>query len=124
MIDGFVEFEFDLPGALLARLIAVFDQMETAPLLPEYVQDIPEAQGVYQLLLGDEVVYIGKTDAQAGLAQRLRRHAFTIRHRQNLNAADVKFKAVRVYVFTAMDLETQLIKTLWKYRMEQQRVWF
>jgi hypothetical protein len=54
-------------------------------------------------------VYIGKTDAQAGLRQRLNRHAWTIQHRKNLEPHEVTFKAIRVFVFTAMDLETQLI---------------
>lgn len=110
MTIGFIEFEFDLPDALLASLIKVFDQMSAAALMPANVDSLPEAQGVYQLLLGDEIVYIGKTDAEAGLRRRLQRHAWTIQHRQNLNSSDVSFKAVRVFVFTAIDLETQLIR--------------
>ncbi len=31
-------------------------------------------------------------------------------HRKGLTGADVSFRAVRIYVFTAMDLETELIK--------------
>lgn len=110
MTDGFVEFEFDLPDALLQRLIGIFDGMTSAPLLAENVASIPDAQGVYQLLKHDQVVYIGKTDGDAGLRQRLGRHAATIRHRRNLTADSITFKAVRVFVFTAMDLETDLIR--------------
>lgn len=110
MKEGFVEFEFDLPEALLSSLVEVFGAMAAAPLISENVNEVPEAQGVYQLLLADEVVYIGKTDAEAGLRKRLERHARTIQHRHNLNPNSVKFKAVRVYVFTAMDLEAQLIR--------------
>jgi hypothetical protein len=110
MPQGFVDFEFDLADALLASLIKVFDKLESAPLLPNKVADIPEAQGVYMLLLEGKIIYIGKTDAEAGLRHRLERHAFTIQHRQNLSVRDVSFKAVRLYVFTPMDLETQLIK--------------
>ncbi len=84
--------------------------MESAPLSPEDVSAIPEAQGVYLLLLNNEIVYIGKTDSEAGLRKRLERHAWTVQHRQNLNVREVSFKAVRVFVFTAMDLETQLIR--------------
>ena len=108
-IPGFYEFEFDLPDALLSSLVKIFDAMPGASLLPANVNDIPEAQGVYQLLLGGEVVYIGKTDAEAGLKNRLGRHAYSILHRSNLDPEKVTFKAVRVFVFTAMDLETQLI---------------
>ena len=110
MTAGFVEFEFDLPDALLQRLIGIFDGMASAPLLAGNLVDIPDAQGVYQLLRAGEVVYIGKTDGDAGLRKRLTRHASTIRHRKNLPANDITFKAVRVFVFTAMDLETELIR--------------
>lgn len=110
MIEGFKEFEFDLPDALLTSLVGILDGMEGAPLTPANVVDIPEAQGVYQLLLDGQVVYIGKTDSDAGLRKRLERHAFTIDHRTNLSTSQVSFKAVRIFVFTAMDLESQLIK--------------
>ncbi len=109
-MPGYLEFEFDLPSALLRNLTQVLDEMESAPLLPENVADVPEAQGVYQLWLRGSLAYIGKTDAEAGLRKRLERHARTIMHRRNLDPRDVAFKAVRVFVFTAMDLESQLIK--------------
>lgn len=110
MADGYVEFEFDLPDALLVQLVSVLESINSAPLLAHNVQSVPEVQGVYQLFLQDKLVYIGKTDAEAGLKHRLSRHARTITHRTNLTTADVKFKAARVFVFTAMDLETQLIR--------------
>jgi hypothetical protein len=109
-ITGFREFEFDLPDALLRSMVATFDVMESALLDLPHLAKIPDAQGVYQLLVGEEIVYIGKTDSEAGLAKRLERHAWTIQHRSNLSVESVSFKAVRVYVFTAIDLETQLIK--------------
>jgi hypothetical protein len=107
---GFYEFEFNLPDALLSSLVKIFDAMDGASLLPTNVNEVPESQGVYQLLLGGAVVYIGKTDAEAGLKNRLGRHAYSILHRSNLDPEKVTFKAVRVFVFTAMDLETQLIR--------------
>jgi hypothetical protein len=110
MTAGYVEFEFDLPGALLVRLIEILDDPEIAPMLPEIVKMIPEEQGVYQLFLDGVLVYIGKTDAEAGLAKRLARHGDKIQHRVGLDPARVSFKAVRLYVFTAMDLETELIR--------------
>ena len=109
MTQGYAEFEFDLPEALLERLVRRFEEIEPAPLLKDRVAEVPEAQGVYQLLLGDQIVYIGKTDAAKGLRQRLERHAATIQHRRNLDPARVQFRAIRVFVFTAMDLEAQLI---------------
>jgi len=117
---GYREFEFDLPEALLARLFDTFEPMERGPLTPEAVSQIPEEQGVYQLFHKGTLVYIGKTDAEAGLRQRLGRHAWTIQHRMNLDTADVNFKAIRVFVFTAIDLETQLIK---KYQAQAKVAW-
>ncbi len=108
-MKGYREFEFDLPSALLTRLTSVLDEMEAEILSPEYLANVPETQGVYQLLLENKPVYIGKTDAEAGLNKRLIRHSRKILHRKSLEPTNVEFKAVRVYVFTAMDLESDLI---------------
>lgn len=108
-MDGFKEFEFDLPRALKTELISLLDGMGTDPLQPDVTAEVPEAQGVYQLFYDGALVYIGKTDAEAGLRTRLSRHARKIMHRPTLTGA-VRFKAVRIMVFTAMDLETQLIR--------------
>jgi hypothetical protein len=114
MIPGFAEFEFDLPAALLVRLVAAFEDISPAPLTTANVAAIPDEQGVYQLFLkqesGIKLVYIGKTDGDAGLNKRLGRHATKIQSRENLDPANVLFKAVRIFVFTAVDLETQLIR--------------
>lgn len=64
---------------------------------------------IYQLFLDGALVYIGKTDAEAGLRRRLDRHQHKIQHRTGLDPVRVSFKAVRIYVFTAVDLEAQLI---------------
>jgi hypothetical protein len=113
MTAGYSEFEFDLPGALLNRLVDEFKNLSDAPLNASVLKAIPNEQGVYQLFIQKDaaldLVYIGKTDAEAGLRSRLLRHAGKIEHRQNLDPAKVRFKAIRVYVFTAIDLETQLI---------------
>lgn len=109
-MKAYTEFEFDLPGALLARLIEVLDGLDTAPLNAENLREVPEEQGVYQLLLDGRLVYVGKTDAEAGLHKRLTRHARKIMHRVGLDPARVSFKAVRIFVFTAVDLESDLIR--------------
>lgn len=106
---GFRSFEFDLPSALLDQLVEIFDGMEQGPLIPEVASLVPNAQGVYQLFHNGRLVYIGKTDGQAGLRQRLSRHAWTIQSRQNLDVSEMSFKAIEVLVFSAMDLETALI---------------
>lgn len=109
-IDWFKEFEFDLPAALLVDLVDLLDGMGRAPIDAATVAQIPEEQGVYQLFLDDDLVYVGKTDSEAGLNQRLARHTKKIQQRQGLDPKRVSFKAVRIYVFTAVDLEQQLIK--------------
>jgi len=109
MTSGYVDFEFDLPEALLAHLIRILDGMESAILACNSLTNIPDAQGVYQLFLDNKLVYIGKTDAEAGLRKRLDRHNAKTQHRNGLDPTRVTFKAVRIYVFTAVDLETQLI---------------
>jgi hypothetical protein len=107
---GYTEFEFDLPGALLTHLVTTLDDMEPAPLNVGSLDVVQETQGIYQLFFDGELVYVGKTDAEAGLLKRLTRHSNKIQHRRNLLPERVTFKAVRIYVFTAMDLETQLIR--------------
>lgn len=106
----FEDLEFDLPSALRKQLTELFGQMTPGSLDDATVGGVPEAQGVYQLFFNNELVYVGKTDADAGLRLRLLRHAKKIRSRLNLDHRLVTFKAVRVYVFTAMDLEDLLIK--------------
>ena len=108
-IDGFRTLEFDLPTALLHQVTATFEGMDAASLSPDDTAIIPNAQGVYQLFHHGKLVYVGKTDAQAGLKQRLSRHAWNIKSRHNLNVDEMKFKAIQVLVFSAMDLETALI---------------
>ena len=108
-VDGYVEFEFDLPQALLGRLVEAFEQIGSARLSLANAASIPDEQGVYQLFLDDRLVYIGKTDGDAGLKSRLGRHAKKLLDRKGLDPSRVSFKAVRVYVFTAVDLEGGLI---------------
>lgn len=124
MTKGYTEFELDLPKALLRELTHVLETLPPAPLTAEAVAALPRHQGVYQLLLGDaddhEVIYIGKTDAASGLRERLQKHHKKIQHRHGLAPERVLFRAVRVFVFTAVDLEALLIgaekqraKALW-----------
>lgn len=100
--EGYVEFEFDLPVALLEQLVAAFELVDPVTLNSVNVNRIAEAQGVYQIFLDDALVYVGKTDADAGLRRRLARHAKKISSRKNLDPARVSFKAVRIFVFTAI----------------------
>lgn len=109
-MPGFRQFEFALTDALVAQLVTILDGMGEAPLVSEVAASIPNGQGVYQLFLGDELVYIGKTDNDAGLQRRLLRHARLAGSRSALSNGAVTFKAVQVLVFSAMELETMLMR--------------
>jgi hypothetical protein len=111
MAGGYGEFELDIPSMMQATLPAFFDNLSAEALVPEKIFEIPEkAQGAYLLLLNETIVYVGKTDAQAGFRQRLSRHYKNVQHRKNLDPSSVSFKAVRVFVFNTFDLETMLIE--------------
>lgn len=109
-ISAFTDFEFDLPKSLLEKLVITIDNLIPSPLNLINVSNIPDEQGVYQLFLDNDLVYIGKTDGEAGLRKRLTRHYNKLQHRIGLDINQITFKAVKIYVFTAIDLETQLIK--------------
>ena len=109
MADGFIAFELDLMGAVMNQLIPTLDAMGSAPLTLDNAQALPDAQGVYLLIHDGEVRYVGKTDAEAGLRTRLARHARKFEQRRNVRPEDVQFKAARILVLTAMDIESRLI---------------
>src|SRR5262245_25246980 len=92
LFQGYREFEFDLPTALLNKLVSALDEMTSTPLTLASADSIPEAQGVYQLFLDEQLIYIGKTDAEAGLKKRLSRHSEKILHRKGLAPSRVSFK--------------------------------
>ena len=111
MTSGYAELEFDLPGALLGEIVGLLGQLDSAELCEENLHDVTNAPGVYALLNGStgEVLYIGKAEGSKGLLNRLTRHMRKLDGRQNINSGDIHFKAVRIFVFAAMDLETALI---------------
>ena len=63
-MPAYTEFEFDLPGALLKNLVKIIHSLQPEPLRMDTISaiPIPEEQGVYQLLLDTQPVYVGKTD--------------------------------------------------------------
>lgn len=116
----FEELEFDLPKALIESLVELLEKMPQGELTEANVAQVGNEQGVYQLFFDEKLVYIGKTDADAGLQARLKRHSRKILGRKVLTPQRVTFKAVRVYVFTAMDLEELLIK---RYGLNSTNSW-
>ena len=112
MLPGYSELELDLPSALLEALLRRLAETSAAELTSANVDQLPEAQGVYTLHLAVDAppVYIGKTDSDAGLRHRLTRHSRKLLRRNNISQEQVFFRAIRLFVFTAMDLETTLIQ--------------
>ncbi len=108
---GYGEFELDIPRVMRAQLPEFFAKLPEQPLTAESLADLPEqAQGAYLLFLDGRLVYVGKTDAQAGFRGRLGRHWMNVRHRRGLAPERVAFKAARIFVFSTFDLETMLIE--------------
>jgi hypothetical protein len=105
------QFELSLPSALLQQLPPFLETIPASSLvLPELVAVDEDAQGAYLLFLGGDLVYVGKSDAEAGLRQRLERHYYRVQHRRGLDASQVTFKAARIYSFSVMDVESILIE--------------
>jgi len=107
---AYAEFELDLTKALLENLPPILQNLIAAPLTKENVLLLPQAaQGVYMLLDGGVPMYIGKTDSTHGFRDRLLRHFHTLSARKNIDLSKVSFKAVRIMVFTTVNVEKTLI---------------
>jgi hypothetical protein len=108
--QGFTGFELDLMKAVLSQLIPKLDAMQGAPLTLANTSQLPNGQGVYQLIHQGKVKYVGKTDADAGLRSRLSGHVYKFIDRTNISPIDVTYRAAQIYVMTAVDVETDLIR--------------
>lgn len=125
VIQGYGEFELDVEQVLREKLPVFFDSLEQTPLTLEHVEALPErSKGAYMLFRGDDPkpVYAGKTDTTHGFRDRLARHAWTVQGRQNLDPAEMRFKAVRILVFAALDAEAILIREM-RARMSGALAW-
>ena len=125
LIPGYGEYEIDIEAVLRENLPLFFDGLEAQPLTVEAVLAIPPgAKGAYMLFRGDDPVpvYAGKTDSDHGFRDRLERHAWTVRGRKGLDPAQMRFKAVRIMVFAALDVEALLIRRM-KEAMQGALAW-
>jgi hypothetical protein len=108
---GFGEFELDIERAFADYLPPFLDGVEPAQLSEDNIRRLPgRRNGVYLLMEGAAVRYVGKTDQRSGFQDRLLRHAQHIRHRRNLDPSNVLFKAVSIPVFKNADIEPILIR--------------
>lgn len=111
MVPGYAELEFDLAGALLLEVTELLTAMKPADLTATNLREVAEAAGVYALYskASGDLLYIGKAEGSKGLFNRLTRHMRKINGREHITPSDIQFKAIRLFVFAAMDLETSLI---------------
>lgn len=114
-LAGYVEYEIDIEKVLRNELPEVIAGVDLAPLTAASVNAIPEgAKGAYVLFVRGHPVYAGKTDTRHGFRDRLNRHAFTIQNRKNLDPSTIAFKAIRIFVFSNLDVEAILIDAMRK----------
>jgi hypothetical protein len=114
-VRGYDEFEIDVEAILRDQLPRFFAAVEAAPLTAANVAALPErAKGAYMLLFDGTPVYAGKTDTRHGFRDRLHRHSWTVQGRIGLDPARMAFKAVRIMVFSAFDVEAILITEMKK----------
>ncbi len=114
-VRGYYEFEIDVEAILRDQLPRFFNDIQAAPLTPENVAALPDrAKGAYMLLLDDVPVYAGKTDTRHGFKDRLNRHSWTVQGRKDLDPVRLTFKALRIMVFSAFDVEAILITEMKK----------
>lgn len=108
---GYAEFELDFELALARQLGPFFEKLPPLELTPENVERVvnSKARGAYYLLLGHEIVYIGKSDAITGLRTRLLRHYKTLKRRRGIDWTQMRFKAVKVSSLAALDTESLLL---------------
>lgn len=91
-------FDFDLPGAVTEQLENRLKSMPSSTLTEEVLQQLGTfleqhklRQGVYQILLKNEVVYVGKA---ANARERLEQHHWKLRGRRNIDMRDVRFRCL------------------------------
>lgn len=88
------QFKLDLARAITEQLVEQFNNIASSPLTIEAVQLAKPEPGVYQLFMGDNLVYVGKSDRS--LQQRLDRHRKTLTARMNLCIDQISFKGMHL----------------------------
>jgi hypothetical protein len=97
----FEPFEFDLPGTVTRLLKVRLQSMPSSTLADQSLHDLAQfqerhkaRQGVYQLLLKDEVVYVWKaTDVR----ERLEQHYWKLRGRRRIKMKDIRFRCLLMH---------------------------
>jgi hypothetical protein len=114
-VPGYGEYEIDIGAVMRQKLPEFFDSLAAVRLTEANIKALPSGmKGAYLLFRKDTniPVYAGKTDAEHGFHDRLTRHFNSVRGRLNLNPDDMYFKAARIMVFSALDVEGILIRRM------------
>jgi hypothetical protein len=88
------DFKLSISRALTDQLHDALHQLEPAPLTGANLASIEQRQGVYQLYLVGDLVYVGS--ASASLRDRLTEHMNKLAGRQNIAAPEVRFTCLYV----------------------------
>jgi hypothetical protein len=88
------DFKLSISRALTDQLHDALHELERVPLTLENIAAVSPRQGVYQLYLADDLVYVGS--AAASLRRRLGQHRRKLVGRQNIAGSDVSFTCLYV----------------------------
>jgi hypothetical protein len=88
------DFKLSISKALTDQLHEALHALTPAPLTEQNLADVEARQGVYQLYLGNDLVYVGS--ASGSLRSRLSQHLRKLSGRQNIAAASVHFTCLYV----------------------------
>ncbi|MFF3178877.1 GIY-YIG nuclease family protein [Rhodococcus pyridinivorans] len=102
------DFRLSITKALGDQLALSLAQLGRAPLEKQYILELEERPGVYQLYLRGEFVYVGKADRS--LRGRLLNHLRKLSGRQKVTLAEISFSCLYVDEdFSALAPEQLLI---------------
>jgi hypothetical protein len=93
-VAAYGEFKLSISKALTDQLHDALHQLEPAPLTAENLAEVEPRQGVYQLYLAGDLVYVGS--ASGALRDRLTEHLEKLSGRQHVGAAEVRFTCLYV----------------------------
>lgn len=94
-LKSYAPFDFDLAQAVMEQMVAAFDSLPSGRLSAENLLELRRTKGVYQLFMGEELVYVGK--AGANIQKRLIEHSQNLAARQNIDVALIGFKALYLH---------------------------
>jgi hypothetical protein len=93
-VAAYGEFKLSISKALTDQLHDALHELEPATLTTEHLTEVESRQGIYQLYLAGDLVYVGS--ASGSLRDRLIEHLKKLAGRQHIAAAEVCFTCLYV----------------------------